>query len=232
MTPVAHRSHLFVKICGLTQPEQAAAVAAMGVSAIGLIAVPTSPRYVTPEQMRAIAAPISPPTHTIGVFVDDAVDGIVNTVRTTGITGVQLHGRESPADCEALRLALSETLLVKAFRLRQPSDLEEIASYLPHVDAILIDAYHPTLAGGTGQTADWTLLENIRFDKPWFLAGGLTPENIPAALAALAPDGIDLSSGVELSPGCKDLARVRAVLDALPTTSRRGSSLRTSGSIA
>ncbi|MEO0854639.1 MAG: phosphoribosylanthranilate isomerase [Cyanobacteria bacterium J06648_11] len=210
---------LFVKICGLTHPEQARAIAEMGVSAIGLIAVPASPRYVTPEQMRAIATAVPAPTHTIGVFVDKAPDAIADIVRATGITGVQLHGRETLADCAALKTALPDILFIKAFRLRQASDLEAIAPYLPHVDAILIDAYHPTLAGGTGQTADWNLLETTRFGKPWLLAGGLTPANIPKALTSLTPDGIDLSSGVELSPGHKDLTKVRDLLDALPATS-------------
>lgn len=210
---------LFVKVCGLTQPEQARAIAEMGVSAIGLIAVPASPRYVTPEQMRAIAAAVPQPTHTIGVFVDETPDAIADIVRATGITGIQLHGRETLADCAALKTALPEILLIKAFRLRQSSDLEAIDPYIPYVDAILIDAYHPTLAGGTGLTADWTLLENVRFDKPWLLAGGLTPANVSEALTSLTPDGIDLSSGVEFSPGHKDLARVRHLLDALPATS-------------
>lgn len=216
---MAHNSELFVKICGLTDPEQALAIANMGVSAIGLIAVPSSPRYVTPEQMQAISASLPTSTHAIGVFVDESFEQIVRIVRATDITGIQLHGSETPSNCAALKAALPTILLIKAFRLRQASDLDAIAPYLPHVDAILIDAYHPTLAGGTGLTTDWTLLECVRFDKPWLLAGGLTPDNVPTALTRLTPNGIDLSSGVESSPGCKNLARVRNLLDTIPRTS-------------
>ncbi|MEO1133272.1 MAG: phosphoribosylanthranilate isomerase [Cyanobacteria bacterium J06639_1] len=211
--------NLFVKICGLTDPEQARAIANMGVAAIGLIAVPKSPRYVTPEQMKAIASALPEGTHAIGVFVDESPDRIVETVCATGISGVQLHGNESPDDCLAIKSALPDIFSIKAFRLRQASDLEAIAPYLPHVDAILIDAYHPTMAGGTGRTVDWTLLETFECDKPWFLAGGLNPENAAIALQTLTPDGLDLSSGVEVRPGWKDLDRVRDLLDSLKTSS-------------
>jgi phosphoribosylanthranilate isomerase len=121
---------------------------------------------------------------------------------------VQLHGTESIEFCQELRQALPETEIIKAWRVRSPADLDLIQTYSEVVDSFLLDAYHPNALGGTGQKLDWELLEAFKPSIPWFLAGGLTPDNIHMALSHLQPDGIDLSSGVEISPGQKDLASV------------------------
>jgi phosphoribosylanthranilate isomerase len=105
--------------------------------------------------------------------------------------------------------------IIKAFRVRSAETLELLQQYVGFVDTLLLDAYDPNLLGGTGHTIDWSLLQGFRSDCPWLLAGGLTPENISNALERLAPDGIDLSSGVEIAPGNKDLRKVEQLFEAL-----------------
>lgn len=207
---------LRVKICGITQPEQGHAIAQLGATALGFICAPRSPRYVTPEQIAAIVAvlPQSPTGAVwqgdrIGVFVDADLATMVETAIVGQLSGIQLHGQESPDLCQQLRQRLPTVELIKALRIRTAADLALAQTFEPWVDTLLLDAYDPALAGGTGKTLDWRSLQHFRPRCPWLLAGGLTPENVLAALAAVRPDGIDLSSGVERSPGDKDLARVQ-----------------------
>ena len=213
---------MFVKICGITQVEQGRAIAdAMlrhglaGQCAIGFICVTQSKRYVSAEQIRPIVLALPKQVQAIGVFVDENAERVRDIARQSGLSGVQLHGDESVDYCLALRELLPTTKFIKALRLRQASDLVRLATYRDVVDTYLIDAYHPQQAGGTGQKADWTLLHDFRPQRPWLLAGGLTPENVGEAIAAIAPDGVDLSSGVEVQPGIKDLAKVEQLLQAI-----------------
>lgn len=209
-----------VKICGITTPEQGQAIAHLGADLLGFICVPASPRYVTPANIRAIAQTLPHSTQRIGVFVNATLETIVATVATGDLTGVQLHGEESPEFCDHLRQALAmaqrsdripaatKIFLIKAFRLQHPAQVAQTEGYGDRVDAFLLDAYHPTHHGGTGLTLDWQPLQTFAPPVPWFLAGGLTPENVQAAIALAQPHGIDLSSGVEHSPGQKDLQKV------------------------
>jgi len=199
-----------VKICGITKPEQGAAIVHLGATALGFICVPASPRYVTSEQIYTIvqALPVAREVATIGVVANRTIADICALVAATGLTGIQLHGMESPDFCQALRAALPTIELIKAIRVRTSDDLAIAESYSPVVDGLLLDAYHPDQLGGTGTTLDWQTLQAFHPSRPWFLAGGLTPENIRTALNQLQPDGIDLSSGVEIAPGDKDLQRV------------------------
>ncbi len=205
----------YVKICGITHNDQAQAIAEMGVQALGFILVPDSPRYLPPDQIKSIVAQLPDHLDKIGVFKDLPLSTLVEICQYTGLTAVQLHGQETVADCIQLAQLVPHLTRIKAFRLRQLSDLETIPEYLDSVDKILLDAYHPHQAGGTGRTLDWTLLETINWPIPWLLAGGLRPENIHQALTLTDPDGIDVSSGVEVSPGQKDLNRVQLLLDQL-----------------
>lgn len=212
-------SSLWVKICGLTVPDQAVAIARQGASAIGFIGVPASPRYVTPLQMRAmsealIAANLSA-VERVGVFVDASMATLASAVETGKLTTLQLHGQETPTFCEQIRQAYPHLKLIKAFRIRQDSDLQAVSAYENSTDAILLDAYHPKLMGGTGKTLDWRSLQTFSPRQPWILAGGLTPNNIDQALAAVTPDGIDLSSSVELSPGNKCLIQTQQLFEML-----------------
>lgn len=204
-----------LKICGITQPEQAIAIAQLGIQTLGFIGVTRSPRYVTPEQIASICQVLPTVVAKIGVFVNAPLETVVATVSTGGLTGIQLHGEETPATCQALRTRLPGLEMIKAFRIREPGDLGAIAPFLPVVDTVLLDAYHPHLYGGTGETLNWQDLQDFRPAKPWLLAGGITPDNVEQALALLQPDGLDVSSGVERSPGDKDLRKVQALFAAV-----------------
>jgi phosphoribosylanthranilate isomerase len=205
-----------VKICGITQPQQSLAIASLGATALGFICVPTSPRYVTIAQIQAAIAalaegnvPLPQNIDTIGVFANTTISEISQIVNKSGLTGVQLHGDETPEFCHQLRQSLPQVEIIKAFRVRSLEHLQTTTNYTDYVDTLLLDAYHPQQLGGTGQTLDWQVL-NQEFcpSLPWLLAGGLTPDNILTALSQIKPNGIDLSSGVEKSPGNKDLDKV------------------------
>ena len=210
---------LQVKICGITTANQGQAIAQLGATALGYICVERSPRYISPEQIAAITT-VTPNVEHFGVFANAPVAEILAVATTTGITVIQLHGDETVTACQRLRDALetanlSKITLVKALRIRTAADLEMATTYEPYVDALLLDAYDPEQLGGTGHTLDWRSLQTFSPSCPWFLAGGLRPDNVRSALAQLSPSGIDLSSGVEKSPGDKDLAKVRQLFDQL-----------------
>ncbi|WP_245395473.1 phosphoribosylanthranilate isomerase [Anthocerotibacter panamensis] len=206
-----------VKICGLTRLDQCLAIAALGVHALGFIGVPTSKRYVPLEHLAELTQDLPPFISRIGVFADADLEGIVKTVRTGGLTGVQLHGQESPEYCARLRELLPSGEIIKALRLQAPKQLQTLDAYAPYTTAFLLDAYHPQQLGGTGQTLDWRQLEDFKPPRPWILAGGLTPENIAEALTLLTPQAVDLSSGVERAPGDKAIERVVQLLARLRT---------------
>lgn len=205
-----------VKICGITQPEQGRSIAELGASALGFICVSVSPRYVPPDRIRTTIKALAPFTPAlIGVFANASADDICHVVAQTGLTGIQLHGGESPDFCQQLRQSLPGIELIKALRIRSPEDFTTAEGYRDCIDTLLLDAYHPQQLGGTGQTLDWSSLTSFCPSLPWFLAGGLTPDNVRLALAQVKPHGIDLSSGVERSPGDKDLTLVARLFAAL-----------------
>lgn len=198
-----------VKICGITQTKQGQEIAALGASSIGFICVEQSPRYLAPEQIRAIADNLPTEIDKVGVFANHSLAKIAQVVEQAHLTAVQLHGQESPDFCLQLRQAIAPDIeLIKAFRIKSAQSLESTAAYVDCVNTLLLDAYHPQMLGGTGTTINWQDLAQFQPDLPWMLAGGLTPDNIKEALTRLQPDGIDLSSGVERSPGDKDLEKV------------------------
>lgn len=217
-----------VKICGITQPEQGQAIAQLGATALGFICVPQSPRYVNPAQIRAIVTQLplnslgQPTVDRIGVFVDTSIEDMMAVVAIASLNAIQLHGSEPPQLCQALRAALPQVEIIKALRVRDRESLRQIEQYEGTVDALLLDAYspnaaHPGLYGGTGHQLDWSWpeLQAFRPGCPWLLAGGITPENVLRAIGQLSPDGIDVSSGVEIAPGHKDLAKVDELLKQL-----------------
>jgi phosphoribosylanthranilate isomerase len=213
---------LRVKICGITLPEQGRAIAALGADALGFICVRQSPRFVDAGQIRQVTQVLPETTAKIGVFMDADPDEVMQVVEGGGLTGVQLHGMESVADCALLRDRAPGLEMIKAFRVRTAWELEMAAEYTEVVDWLLLDAYHPDLGGGTGKTLDWKTLQAFQPPKPWFLAGGLRPDNVATALGWVQPQGIDLSSGVEKSPGKKDLAAVAALFQRLDSAMLRG----------
>jgi phosphoribosylanthranilate isomerase len=197
-----------IKICGITDVKQGIAIAQMGATDLGFICVPGSPRYLSLSKLQPLVEELASHANTVGVFADFSVATIAHVIALTNLDTVQLHGAESVEFCQELRQALPETEIIKAWRVRSSSDLDSIQSYSHVVDGLLLDAYHPDALGGTGQTLDWQQLCAFKPSIPWLLAGGLHPDNIDTALSQLQPDGIDLSSGVEVSPGNKDLALV------------------------
>lgn len=209
-----------IKICGLTQPDQGLAIAELGVSALGFICVRQSPRYVTPAQIRAIVdqvCTVEQPLERVGVFVDEPLEQIQQVVRQANLSGVQLHGNESIQFCQQVRATMPEITVIKAFRVRDEATLTQALLYESVVDALLLDAYrpgalHPGQYGGTGHTIAWEMLQQFRPSCAWFLAGGITPANVLAALSWVQPDGIDVSSGVEVAPGNKDVQKVAELI--------------------
>lgn len=208
-----------VKICGITRADQAVAIAHLGATALGFICVPKSPRFIAPAQIQAIVQALEETINrlpeTVGVFANADLKTLEMTVKTGGLTCIQLHGDETPEFCAEIRRTLPTVSLIKALRIRGLEDLAQAALFEPVVDCLLLDAYHPQLLGGTGKTLDWKSLQVFRPSCSWLLAGGLTPDNIVSALSQIAPDGIDLSSGVEVSPGIKDLDKVKLLFEQL-----------------
>jgi phosphoribosylanthranilate isomerase len=203
-----------IKICGITQADQGCAIAQLGATALGFICVTASPRYVTPEQIKAMVQYLPAKIDCIGVFANNSWEEIEKTVAVADLTGVQLHGNESPEFCRQLRQLLPQVEIIKALRVKN-SQVAEADVYAKWVDTLLLDAYHPQELGGTGKTLDWANLQHFQPSCPWFLAGGLTPDNVLEALNQLDPNGIDLSSGVEQAPGDKDLDKVARLFNRL-----------------
>ena len=205
-----------IKICGITKPEQGKDIAALGATTLGFICVERSPRYVIPQQIALITEHLPSNIERIGVFANASKQEIVNAVTEANLTGVQLHGDETPQFCQSLRKLLPSNIeLIKALRIKNFDSLTNAQIYYSVVDTILLDAYHPQLLGGTGTTLNWQDLANFHPPLPWLLAGGLTPDNILEALGKVNPQGIDLSSGVERSPGDKDLDKVKQLFQQL-----------------
>ena len=216
-----------VKICGITKPDQARAIAQLGASALGFICAPESPRFVSPMQIQQIVEQLSQSgcsaVDRVGVFVNPTAATVRDTVAIAQLNVVQLHGNESPQFCQALKAVLPTVEIIKALRVRNAETLNQTADYLGAIDTLLLDAYVPNASpgqyGGTGKTIDWAMLQQFRPACPWLLAGGLNPGNILDALSQIQPDGIDLSSGVELSPGNKDLRAIEQLFKRLQTVS-------------
>lgn len=194
-----------VKICGITRPQDAVTAADAGVDAIGLVFA-KSPRLVTPSRAREIVAALPPFVTAVGVFVNARPVTIRRIADFVGFSTVQLHGDESPA-----RVAeLAPLHVIKALRVRDRSFVDDLARFRDAgVCGILLDAYSPTARGGSGKRFDWDLVNQARqagaldFAPPLILAGGLTPQNVRTAIRSVRPHGVDVSGGVESSPGVK-----------------------------
>ncbi|MEB3278431.1 MAG: phosphoribosylanthranilate isomerase [Lyngbya sp.] len=204
-----------VKICGITKPDQGKAIAELGATTLGFICVPSSPRFITPEDIQAVIQVLPKTVERIGVFANASLDEISQTLSEAELTGIQLHGNETIEFCDRLRQLFPHLEIIKAIRVKTPEALNLAETYINHVDTLLLDAYHPQQLGGTGHTLDWQSLQQFNPACRWLLAGGLTPDNIIEALKLLKPDGIDLSSGVERSPGDKDLTKVTQLFEVL-----------------
>jgi phosphoribosylanthranilate isomerase len=218
---VRELSPLRVKICGVRTPEQALAAAEAGADYIGLIFYPPSSRLVTPEQAAEITQTLRNRRNsgkhapkTVGVFVNEPSEKINALAQACSLDLAQLSGDESPEICRAIAIPV-----IKAVRPRILDDLEHLAAYRPGVQAFLLDTPVSGMWGGTGAVGDWSLACELARRHPILLAGGLTPENVGAAIEAVQPWGVDVSSGVETN-GSKDTAKIQAFLAAARSTER------------
>ena len=195
-----------VKICGLTNYDDAAAAVEMGADMLGFNFYEKSPRYIQPEKALEIIDKIPAFVDTVGVFVNASLEQIHKTINLCQLNWVQLHGDESPKFCQVLLTYNIKTM--KAIRIRGPEDIKKAEQYF--TDAILLDAYDPQKYGGTGLTFDWNIVGHI--GKRIFLAGGINPDNVVAAVE-LGVYGIDICSGIEKSPGVKDHKKMKMIFD-------------------
>jgi phosphoribosylanthranilate isomerase len=195
-----------VKICGITNYRDAAAAADMGADLIGFNFYPKSPRFVTPQQAAQIINKLPAFIHVAGVFVDASLDQIKDIISECNLDWVQLHGDESPKFCESLRSLNVRTM--KAIRVKNQADIEKAEDFF--TDAILLDAFDPKKYGGTGLKFDWNIIGHI--NKRVFLAGGINPDNVAAAIE-LGVYGIDVCSGIESRPGKKNLRKMRKLFE-------------------
>jgi len=200
----------FVKVCGFTRKADVDAAVAAGADAVGFVLWPASPRAVTPDHVATLAADVPPNVWKVGVFVDATPDVVSHAIATAGLTAIQLHGQEDVR--QFLDLGVQ---VIKAAAPRNADDVQALRALPPRV-LVLIDAHDPVHHGGTGRTADWATAAHVAAVRPILLAGGLNASNAAAAMAAVHPWGLDVSSGVEVSPGIKDPSRIQDFMSTLP----------------
>jgi phosphoribosylanthranilate isomerase len=201
-----------VKICGVTNVHDAELAASGGAWAVGLVFHPESPRCCDPEVAAAIGAALKRRTEVVGVFVNAPLDEVVAAVQGSSLTMVQLHGDEGPLYCEEARRR-SGAKVMKAARVRSAADVRSLSPY--KTDYHMLDAYVPGRPGGTGQRFDWSFAAEHPRRPPLVLSGGIRPENVAEAVELVRPFAVDVSSGVEASPGKKDPARLRELFKAV-----------------
>jgi phosphoribosylanthranilate isomerase len=203
---------VFVKICGITRPEDADLAVELGASALGFIFWPGSPRYITAESAGEIVRRNSGRVKSVGVFVDQPPEEVMDIMDAVGLDFAQLHGAESPGYCRQI-LQRGGYQVIKAIGLQdgEPAMLDQYDQEM----LILIDAHDPSRYGGTGRTVNWNSAREIAATRQTILSGGLNPENIARAVEGVRPYGVDASSGVESAPGVKDAVRLRRFFEAL-----------------
>ena len=196
-----------IKICGITNVQDALAAVEAGADALGFMFFAGSPRAMSAAAVREITRKLPPFVTRVGVFVNAPREEVVRVTGEAGVNALQFHGDEGPDFCGSFSLPV-----MKALRVKDASTVEMIPKF--EGCAILLDAFVPGQLGGTGAVFNWELAVRAKeYGKPIILAGGLTPENIRDAVAKVGPAGVDVSSGVEASPGRKDAAKVRAFIE-------------------
>ncbi|MFZ9529959.1 MAG: phosphoribosylanthranilate isomerase [Burkholderiales bacterium] len=196
-----------VKICGITRVQDGLDAVRFGAHAIGLVFYAPSPRAVTPDQARAIVDALPPFVTAVGLFVNADAEAVRATLATVPLQLLQFHGDETPEYCAALGVPY-----LKAVRVRPGVDLLQYAQQFHGARGLLLDAYVQGVRGGTGATFDWTLIPNS-LPLPVVLSGGLDADNVEAAVRAVRPWAVDVSSGVESAKGIKDAAKIEAFMN-------------------
>jgi phosphoribosylanthranilate isomerase len=194
-----------IKICGITNLDDALLAAELGADALGFIFYPKSPRKVALETAREIIAQLPPFVASVGVFVDEAAAVVQDLAAKVRLDWVQLHGQESPEYCRNLGRKV-----IKGFRIKDEDSLRRLADYQRAAQALLLDTYKQGQVGGTGTVFDWRLAREARKYGRIILAGGLNPGNVAQAIAIALPAAVDAASGTEAAPGKKDPAKLRA----------------------
>lgn len=201
-------------MCGTTRLEDALAAVRFGVDALGFIFYAKSPRYIDPAKAAAIFRELPPFIDRVGVFVNAPLSEVMQTARL-GLSFLQLHGDESPDYCLKIRELLPCCGIIKAFLVGAESCRASFTPYDSCVDAYLLDTYVKGASGGTGLAFDWSIIEGLKLRRPLILAGGLAPENVARAIAAVQPYAVDINSAVELQPGMKDHHRLQALMQVM-----------------
>ena len=200
---------MWIKICGITNPEDALAAVEAGADAVGFIFVPSSPRVVTRDKVSQILALLPSAIQTVGVVANERPEFLESLLRVCPLQTLQFHGEESPEEVFSLK---GQVKLIKAIRVQNPKDIEQIPDY-EGVDAILLDARQPGQEGAASRPFEWDLVSRAKsFGIPLIVAGGLNPQNVGDLLAKVHPFGVDVSSGVEAAPGRKDPDLIRAFI--------------------
>jgi phosphoribosylanthranilate isomerase len=198
-----------VKICGITRIEDAIAAAQAGADAIGFVFDPKSPRHVHPDQALKITRALPPFVTTVGLFVNPAPDAVEGVLGHVPLDLIQFHGNEKPEQCRRYHRSY-----IKAIHMKPGVDPREMARLYGDAAGLLLDTYVADVAGGSGQVFDWSRIPPD-LGKPVILAGGLTPENVAAAVRQAHPYAVDVSSGVESSKGIKDANKISAFIEAV-----------------
>ena len=198
-----------VKVCGLRRREDVQTAVALGAAAIGFVFWPESPRAVTVDDAEALTRELPPFVSRVGVFVNQPVEAVSSAVQRARLTAVQLHGDEDAAEYRACGVPV-----IRAVGVHAGFDAGSVGT-IPADVTILLDAHDPVRRGGTGKVIDWTAAAGAARLRRVILSGGLTPDNVAAAVAAVRPYGVDVSSGVERAPGIKDEAKLRAFFAAV-----------------
>ena len=207
------KTNTLVKICGLTSEEQAIQVAKLGANAIGIISVEESPRYISAEKKKKIFKTLEsfyPNVERVSVVKNCPIDLIIeNFLGKPSENIIQLHGDEDIDYCKKMRKRIPNIGIWKAFRIKTAKDLDKIKPFEDFVDAVLLDSWNKETYGGSGKKIKSMYLKNLKFSKPFWLAGGISIEWLDEILTDIKPDGLDISSSIEISPGLKDIKKTQ-----------------------
>lgn len=205
-----NKSRTRIKICGITRTSDALCAVSCGADALGLVFVKESPRYVSADIAQEIVSSLPAFVSKVGLFVDASLEEVNSTINQVALDYLQFHGEEDESFCQSFSKPY-----IKAIRIKPETNLLETINQYNSASAILIDAWHPDIAGGTGETFDWALLNELppQDGVVIILAGGLNPENVKSAVEMIRPYAVDVSSGVEESPGIKSAVKINRFIE-------------------
>lgn len=211
-----HPTRTRIKMCGFTRAQDAAEAVRLGADALGVVLAP-SPRQVSIDQAAHVLDGVPPAVARVGVFVDAEPDYVAEAVARIGLTAVQFHGSETPERC-----SMSPVPVIKALKVGTEFDYKGAEPFQAQVAALLLDKFDSQKAGGTGKKFEWNLITGLSGRAPIFLAGGLTPLNVAQAISVVHPFAVDVSSGIEVSPGVKDHELMHAFVAAVRAADEEG----------